>query len=222
MSPTLYQTLTALDRFAGVKTSNNDIDEDELGWKRGLDILFAITGLLLILPLFPFIALLMKLDSKGPIFYKQKRVGKRGRPFYMYKLRSMRQDAEAKTGAVWAQENDPRVTRLGRFLRKTRLDEVPQFINVLRGEMSFVGPRPERPEFVLKLRQHIPYYDQRHFVKPGITGWAQVTGSYTSSIEETKEKVKNDLFYVKHFSILFDLYVVWKTFRVVIFGVGAR
>jgi len=162
-----------------------------------------IVGLILSLPLMAVVAVAVRLDSKGPALYRQQRVGLRGRCFEVLKFRSMRTDAETGTGAQWAIENDPRVTRIGRFIRKYRLDELPQFWNVIRGEMSFVGPRPERPEFVRELLKTIPYYDERHSTRPGLTGWAQVQYSYGSSIEDAAVKLEYDLFYLQNTSITF-------------------
>ncbi len=149
-------------------------------------------------------------------------MGKGGHPFELLKFRSMCEDAEAESGAQWAQESDLRITRLGRFLRKYRLDELPQFVNVIRGEMSLVGPRPERPFFVEHLREQVPFFDERHSVRPGVTGWAQVEYKYGSSVEDAYRKLEYDLFYLKHMSILFDLVIVLKTVRVVLFGHGSR
>jgi lipopolysaccharide/colanic/teichoic acid biosynthesis glycosyltransferase len=155
--------------------------------------------------------------------YGQERVGERGQPFHVFKFRTMREDAEAATGPVWSRrDGDPRVTRIGRILRTVRLDELPQLWNVLRGEMSFVGPRPERPHFVDKLRQVIPYYDERHTVKPGITGWAQIKYGYGSNVEDAEEKLQYDLFYVKHMSWHFDLRILLHTLKVMALGRGAR
>ena len=167
------------------------------------------------------VALAVKLDSPGPALYRQERVGLRGRTFRVIKFRSMRVDAE-KEGAKWAQKNDPRVTRLGGFLRKTRLDELPQFINVIRGEMSFVGPRPERPVFVDRLRREIAYYDERHSVRPGLTGWAQTQYQYGSTIEDAFRKLEYDLFYLKNMSIFFDFAIIVETVRIVLSGRGGR
>ncbi len=188
--------------------------------KRSLDITVSLAGLLCFLPLAPFIALAIKLDSSGPVLFRQIRVGEGDRLFMLMKFRTMRQDAESRTGAVWSQINDPRITRVGHFLRKTRLDEVPQLVNVLRGDMSFVGPRPERPEFVRTLKEIIPYYSERHYVKPGLTGWAQVCYPYGSSVEDAIEKLRYDLYYIKNISIFFDLYIAARTFIVIIFGRG--
>ncbi|AJE03487.1 TIGR03013 family XrtA/PEP-CTERM system glycosyltransferase [Geobacter pickeringii] len=190
--------------------------------KRGIDICCALVGSVLVLPFVPIIALAIKLDSPGQVLFGQERVGERGKPFFLYKFRTMRQDAEAGTGAVWAQKDDPRVTRLGRFLRKSRIDEIPQFINVLRGDMSLVGPRPERPEFVEKLNTVIPYYSERHYVKPGVTGWAQVRYPYGASVEDAVEKLRYDLYYIKNLSVIFDLMIILETIKVVLFQRGGR
>ncbi len=177
---------------------------------------------MIIFPLIPIIAILIKLDSHGPVFLKQKRIGEKEKIFTLFKFRTMREDAEKETGVVWTQKDDPRITRVGKFLRKTRLDEIPQICNILKGNMSFVGPRPERPEFVDKLKEKIPYYSERHFVKPGLTGWAQVRYRYGSSVEDAIEKLRYDLFYIKHISILFDLLIILETSKVVLFGKGGR
>lgn len=190
--------------------------------KRCLDVFGSAVGLVFLLPFFPLMAALIKLDSPGPVFFRQVRVGEGDKHFTIYKLRTMRQDAESATGAVWAQKNDPRITRLGSFLRKSRIDELPQLINVLKGEMSLVGPRPERPEFVESLKQEIPFYSERHYMKPGVTGWAQVEYPYGASIEDAVEKLRYDLYYIKNYSPLFDLYVIFLTIGVVIFRKGAR
>jgi sugar transferase (PEP-CTERM system associated) len=190
--------------------------------KRIIDVSLSLAGLLMFLPFFPLIALLIRLDSPGPVFFGQERVGENERNFTVYKFRTMRQDAESSTGAVWAQKNDPRVTRLGRFLRKCRIDEIPQLVNVLLGEMSLVGPRPERPEFVDRLKEVVPYYSERHFVKPGITGWAQVCYPYGASVEDALEKLRYDLYYTKNISLTLDLRVILKTIKVVLFGQGGR
>ncbi|MBE0596582.1 MAG: TIGR03013 family PEP-CTERM/XrtA system glycosyltransferase, partial [Desulfuromonadales bacterium] len=190
--------------------------------KRGLDVVLALVGLVLALPLMLLTALAIKIDSPGPVLFRQVRTGEGERPFTLYKFRSMRQDAEQATGAVWAQTNDPRVTRLGRFMRKSRIDEIPQLINVIKGEMSFVGPRPERPEFVGRLTQKIPYYSNRHYVKPGVTGWAQIRYPYGASEEDALEKLRYDLYYTKNYSLGLDLAIIASTFRVVLFGRGGR
>ena len=190
--------------------------------KRAVDIALSVIGLLLTLPFFPLIALAIKLDSKGPIFFRQLRVGISEKQFMLYKFRSMRQDAEQGSGAVWAEKNDPRVTTLGRFLRNSRIDEIPQLINVLKGDMSFVGPRPERPEFVEKLKKVIPYYSKRHFINPGLTGWAQVRYPYGSSVEDAIEKLRFDLYYIKNISPFLDTLIFFETIKVVLFGRGVR
>jgi lipopolysaccharide/colanic/teichoic acid biosynthesis glycosyltransferase len=167
-------------------------------------------------------AVAIKLDSAGSVFYAQERVGKNGRRFKMIKFRSMRVGAEADSGPVWAEQSDPRVTRVGRIIRKLRIDELPQFINVLRGDMNFVGPRPERPVFVEQLGQIIPYYSQRHVVKPGLTGWAQIKYPYGSSIEDAIEKLRYDLYYIKNQSFILDAIIIFETVKIVLFGRGGR
>jgi lipopolysaccharide/colanic/teichoic acid biosynthesis glycosyltransferase len=159
---------------------------------------------------------------RDPVLYVQERVGLDGKPFNVMKFRSMQTDAEQAGQAIWAQQNDPRVTRVGAFMRKTRLDELPQLFNVLRGDMSFVGPRPERPVFVEELDERIPYYKQRHRVKPGITGWAQLCYPYGASVEDAKEKLQYDLYYLKNHSLLLDLIILLQTVEVVLVGDGAR
>ena len=189
--------------------------------KRAIDVTIASTGFALALPLTVLTAIAVYLDSEGPILYSQERVGEGGRSFTIYKFRSMRVDAE-RGGAMWATDGDTRVTRVGRFIRTTRLDELPQLWNVLRGDMSFVGPRPERPVFVDQLASEIPYYQQRHAVKPGVTGWAQVKYQYGSSVEDAMEKLRYDLYYIKHLSIALDLSIVFDTVKVILFGKGAK
>ncbi len=189
--------------------------------KRAMSIVCSAIGLVLTLPIIIIVAIAIKLDSPGPVLFVQERVGKDGRVFKLYKFRSMRQDAE-KDGAKWAAQNDPRVTRVGRIIRKLRIDEIPQMWNVLKGDMAFVGPRPERPVFVERLRRKIPFYDQRHTVHPGITGWAQVCYPYGASDEDALEKLKYDLYYIKHMSLALDLYIIFKTIKIVLFGEGAR
>ena len=190
--------------------------------KRIVDILLSTVGLLISLPLMVLIAICIKIDSHGPVFFKQTRVGLGEKNFMLYKFRTMRRDAEEGTGAVWAQTDDPRVTRIGRFLRMQRLDELPQLYNMLRGDMSLIGPRPERPEFVNKLEEIIPYYSERHFVKPGLTGWAQVRYRYGDSVESAVEKLKYDLFYVKNHSLILEFQIFFETVRVILFGQGGR
>lgn len=189
--------------------------------QRLMSIVVSFVALVLCLPIIPFLILAVRLSSPGPIFYRQTRVGRSGRHFSVIKFRTMRQDAEAQ-GAVWAAKNDPRVTPLGRFMRKTRLDEIPQLWNVLRGEMAFVGPRPERPEFVEWLTREIPYYDLRHIVRPGITGWAQVRYQYGASLEETKQKLEYDLYYIKHLSLGLDLLIMFETIKTILLRRGAQ
>ncbi|WP_018124096.1 TIGR03013 family XrtA/PEP-CTERM system glycosyltransferase [Desulfovibrio oxyclinae] len=182
--------------------------------KRVLDIVLSLFGLMLVGPFLPIVALFIKLDSRGPALFKQVRVGRADREFLIYKFRTMRCDAEKDCGAVWSDKNDSRITRLGNFLRKTRIDELPQLFNVLTGEMSLVGPRPERPEFVRDLKKIIPYYSERHFVKPGITGWAQVRYPYGSSVEDSIEKLRYDLYYIKNYTLLLDFRIMFATVAV--------
>lgn len=189
--------------------------------KRLSDLLLALVGLVFAAPLMLFSAIALRVSSPGPIFYSQQRVGKDGVPFTIHKFRSMRVDAEAGTGAVWSRQNDPRVTSVGRFLRRTRLDELPQLWNVLRGDMSFVGPRPERPEFVADLTRKIPFYGQRHVVRPGLTGWAQVRHRYGASVDDAQEKLQYDLFYIKNLSMPFDIYIILETVKTVIVRSGS-
>jgi len=191
-------------------------------YKRLASIVVSVVGLLLTLPLLPFIALAIKLTSPGRLLYHQKRVGKDDAVFYCHKFRTMRADAEADTGATWADDEDPRITTVGRFLRTTRLDEIPQLWNVLKGEMSLIGPRPERPEFIEWLRQEIPYYDLRHTVRPGITGWAQIRYKYGNTVEHAKEKLRYDLFYIKHMSPGLDALIFFETIKTILLGRGAK
>jgi len=190
--------------------------------RRTLNFSFAFAGTVISLPLLPFIVLAVKLDSSGPVLYRQQRVGRRGRIFYCYKFRTMRQDAEADTGATWALDDDPRITRVGKFLRASRLDEIPQLWCVLKGDMHFVGPRPERPEFVEWLSKEIPYYGVRHMVRPGITGWAQVQYKYGNTLEDAREKLQYDLFYIKNASLALDLLIMFQTIKIVLLGRGAQ
>jgi sugar transferase (PEP-CTERM system associated) len=189
--------------------------------KRLIDVVFAAVGLLLAAPLVLLTALAVAIDSPGPILFKQIRAGELGRPFTLYKFRSMRVDAE-RTGARFAEENDPRVTRVGRFIRKARLDELPQLWNVLRGEMSMVGPRPERPVFIEQLEQQVPYFKQRLYMKPGVTGHAQVRCRYGATAEDHLEKLQYDLYYIKSYSVAFDLSIMLDTVKVVLLRIGAR
>ena len=186
--------------------------------KRAVDIVLAAAGLALTLPFWPLVALLTKLSSRGPVFYSQERVGVSGRAFRLHKFRTMRVGAEAEGNAVWAAEKDPRATFVGKILRKTRIDEIPQFWDVLKGDMAFVGPRPERPEFVERLAEKIPHYQVRHLVRPGITGWAQVSYPYGASVEDAAEKLRYDLYYVKHGSLAFDMMIVLRTVGTVFRG----
>ena len=189
--------------------------------KRVADLLASAAIGLCALPVVPFVALFVKLTSRGPVLYSQTRVGEFGREFRIYKFRTMRVDAEAN-GAQWAQQNDPRVTPIGNILRTTRLDEIPQLWNILRGQMSFVGPRPERPEFVTELEQSVPYYQRRHLVKPGLTGWAQVRLGYADSVDGAANKLGFELYYLKHQSIFLDFVIFIETIRVVMVRFGSR
>ncbi len=190
--------------------------------KRLFDLIVAVALIVLTLPLMLIVAVLIKCESRGPVLYRQERVGWRGRVFVLFKFRSMRPDAEAGGTPVWAAPRDSRVTRVGRFIRYTRIDELPQLWNVLRGEMSIVGPRPERPYFVERLTAAIPCYAARHCVKPGLTGWAQINAPYGASFEDAREKLRYDLYYIKNYSLLFDLRILLSTLRVVLFQEGAR
>jgi sugar transferase (PEP-CTERM system associated) len=194
-----------------------------LASKRAFDVMAAVCGLVLASPLMAVSALVVKLESRrDPVLYHQERVGLNGKVFTIHKFRTMRTDAEAETGPVWSRANDTRITATGRFMRKTRLDEIPQLWNVLRGEMSLIGPRPERPEFVRQLTQQIPFYGQRHVVKPGLTGWAQVRYSYGASVEDAVEKMQYDLYYVKNLSMRFDIVIALETVKTVLLRRGAR
>lgn len=188
---------------------------------RLLDIVTSTSLLLTTLPLMVVVAVLVKLDSRGPVLYRQERVGLSERPFTLLKFRSMRTNAEV-LGPAWAQQRDPRVTRVGSFMRRSRIDELPQLINILRGEMSFIGPRPERPHFVEQLAEAIPFYRERARVKPGLTGWAQVNYPYGASVEDAKAKLSFDLYYVKNRSLLLDILILLSTVRVILFQEGAR
>ncbi len=214
-----------------------DIKRVEVGWllysegfyfgvldnalKRLLDIAVSIVLLAVFSPFLLLASIAIKLDDRGPVLYRQERISRNERPFWIYKMRTMRTDAEA-AGAVWAQNRDPRITRVGNFLRQTRIDEMPQLINVLRGDMSLVGPRPERPAFVLQLAEVLPLYHERHMVKAGLTGWAQINYPYGATIDDARSKLSYDLYYVKNFSILFDLLILLQTFRVVLWPTGVR
>jgi len=183
--------------------------------------LVALLGAILSLPIVLVTAVLIKLESKGPVFYRQERVGKNGRTFVLAKFRSMRVDAET-SGPVWASKKDNRTTRVGRIIRKIRVDEIPQFWNILKGEMSFVGPRPERPHFVAQLAEEIPFYEQRHLIAPGLTGWAQIKYPYGSSIEDARQKLQYDLFYIKNHGLFLDAIIMFETIKIILFGRGAQ
>jgi sugar transferase (PEP-CTERM system associated) len=232
---TIYEMPTFYEKIAGkipvLHTSNiwlgyaniygveNNLYNSKI--KNVIDKLLAIMVIVITLPIIILTAALIKLDSKGPVFYRQKRVGYDGIIFSLGKFRSMIDDAE-NNGAVWTQRNDSRVTRIGKIIRKFRTDEIPQIWNVLKGDMSFVGPRPERPEFVNSLQNEIPYYMLRHSVKPGITGWAQVNYKYGDSLDDAREKLQYDLYYIKNKSFVLDFYIMLKTLQVILFGLGAR
>jgi exopolysaccharide biosynthesis polyprenyl glycosylphosphotransferase len=190
--------------------------------RRIVNFAAAFFGLIIALPLIPFVAIAVKMSSKGPVFYRQERVGRGGQVFYCYKFRTMRQDAEADTGATWATDDDPRITKVGKYLRLLRLDEIPQLWCVLKGDMHFVGPRPERPEFVQWLSREIPYYNLRHVARPGVTGWAQVQYKYGNTLEDAREKLQYDLFYIKNASIGLDLLIMFQTVKIVLLGRGAK
>ncbi len=189
--------------------------------KRTVDVIAAVIGLVAGMPLMILVAAAVKLSSRGPALYRQERIGRNGQPFLLHKFRSMRVDAEAATGPVWAQPDDQRVTMVGRFLRRTRLDELPQFWNVLTGDMSLVGPRPERPQFVEQLSEAIAFYGQRHVVRPGLTGWAQVRYSYGASVEDALQKLQYDLYYIKNMSLALDLFIIFSTIKTVLARKGA-
>jgi sugar transferase (PEP-CTERM system associated) len=224
----LYQTITGRIPVESIHPSSLIFSDgfEQSRWRRvtarSTDLLGALIGLSLSGPVMLLVALAIRLESKGPILYRQLRVGLNGRHFDVLKFRSMRDDAESETGPVWARENDPRMTRVGRIIRKLRLDELPQFFNVLRGDMSFVGPRPERPHFVELLKKDVRFYDLRHSIRPGITGWAQVSFNYGSTLEDAKHKLEYDLFYIKNNSLSFDCLVVFQTIKIVLFGRGSR
>ena len=226
-SSTLMERLTGKLQLDGLNPSTLIFTEgfrmnaSEQLFRRLLSLAVSFAALLICLPFMPLVILLVRLSSPGPILFRQTRVGQRGRLFTAYKFRTMRKDAEAQ-GAVWATKDDPRVTTVGRIMRNTRIDEIPQLWNVLRGEMAFVGPRPERPEFVQWLSQEIPFYDLRHMIRPGITGWAQVRYRYGASLEETKRKLEYDLYYVKHQSIGLDLLIMFETIKTIILRRGAQ
>lgn len=216
----VHITKTSRDNtYEYLKHIGEPIPKRKLIWKRLLDILFGVIGLIISAPFILVFGIIIKLTSPGPVFFKQERVGYMGKNFKVIKLRSMRNDAEAKTGAVWAKKNDPRVTPVGRFMRKTRIDEMPQFWNVLKGDMSLVGPRPERPELTEKFYKQWPEFPQRLRIIPGITGYAQVNGGYDISPEE---KCYLDNYYIKHYSFLFDIKIALQTVKIMFTGDGAR
>jgi sugar transferase (PEP-CTERM system associated) len=190
--------------------------------RRCIAILASAVLLLIVLPIIPFVILAIKLDSRGSVLYRQQRVGLAGKVFYCFKFRTMRQDAESDTGPTWAGDDDPRITRVGKFLRKSRLDEIPQLWCVVKGDMAFVGPRPERPEFVEMLSKAIQYYPVRSAVRPGITGWAQVKYKYGNTVEDSKEKLQYDLYYIKNASLGLDLMIMFQTVKIVLLGRGAQ
>jgi len=224
--PDFYQLVSGLNKtnqifgLPFIEISPQPMPMWEMAVKRLMDIFFSLAVLILGLPLFILLAVLIKFDSPGPIIYAQNRVGRRQKPFTMYKFRTMRNDAEASTGPTWATENDPRVTKLGYWLRKLRLDELPQVINVLNGSMSLVGPRPERPHFVDQFRHQIPLYTRRLRVRPGITGWAQVKWKYDTSLDDVKEKTKYDLYYVENISLRMDMKILIATILTMLKGKG--
>ena len=231
--------VTDLSSFLERETGRVDLDSLNPSWlifsdgfsagrrlsgigKRAFDIVVSALILLLTWPIVALTALIVKLESKGPAFYRQRRVGLYGQAFEVIKLRSMRQDAEVGGVAVWAQAHDPRVTRIGSIIRKLRIDELPQAWSVLKGEMSFVGPRPERPQFVADLEARLPYYAERHMVKPGITGWAQINYPYGASVEDSRQKLEYDLYYAKNYTPFLDVLILLLTVRVILWSEGAR
>ena len=227
-SPTLLERLTGRVALDSIRPSWLILSSGfrKSSWlrlyQRATSIFAALVGLVLLSPLMLLVALAIKIESPGPVFYRQTRVGKASRPFNIWKFRSMRADAESVSGPAFAQANDPRITRVGAWLRKLRLDEIPQLFNILRGEMALVGPRPERPEFVIEYRRSIPYYEMRHSVRPGITGWAQVSRDYGANLDDAREKLEYDLFYIKNLSVWLDLFIVFQTTKIIALGRGAR
>jgi exopolysaccharide biosynthesis polyprenyl glycosylphosphotransferase len=226
IAPDLYEILSGQARTSQlygiplIDIMPELMPEWEKKLKRILDLLISFLILLITLPLNIIIAILIKLDSKGPIFFKQERSGMNNKTFKIIKFRSMFKDAEKHTGPIWSQKDDPRVTRIGKLIRKLRIDEIPQMYNVLNGEMSLVGPRPERPFFVDQLSEQIPYYKRRLKVRPGITGWAQVKHKYDENLEDVKVKLRYDLFYIENMSLRMDMKILARTILVVLFGKG--
>ena len=224
---TFYERVTGKIPIENLKpswmvfNSGFSVSKGMLLQKRILSILVSSVLLLLLLPIILLLMILIKLDSKGPIFYRQERVGQAGKSFMLVKFRSMHNDAESDTGPVWSKKNDDRITGIGKFMRRTRLDEIPQFFNVFRGDMSLVGPRPERPHFVQQLAETIPFYPLRHVVKPGITGWAQINYGYANSMNHTEEKMQYDLFYIKNMSFILDGLIVLGTIKTVLTEKGS-
>ncbi len=203
--------------FPLIKLFPSPMSPLEEGVKRLMDIVFSLVGIIISLPISIIVAILIKLDSKGPVLFKQERVGKDGQVFKILKFRTMIHNAEKHTGPTWAKKNDSRITRIGKFLRRTRIDEIPQFINILKGEMSLVGPRPERPYFVEQFKKQIPLYTNRLKVKPGLTGYAQVKHKYDASLDDVKEKLKYDLYYIENMSIRLDIKIILRTIWIVLF-----
>ena len=223
----LHERLSGKIQLNGIRPSNFlyssgfRINRSQQLLRQLVSMIVATLGLVCFLPFFPIVVLLIRFTSKGPIFFRQTRVGQGGRPFYVYKFRSMFTDAEAG-GARWATKNDPRVTKFGMIMRKTRIDEIPQLWNVLRGDMGFVGPRPERPEFVPMLAEQLPFYYLRHLVRPGLTGWAQVRFGYGATMAENREKLEFDLYYIKHMSLGLDLLIMFETVKTILRRRGAQ
>ncbi len=223
----LYECVTGKIAVENLKPSwmifnpGFDISKRHIAAKQILSVLLTLMILFILAPVILVVMVLIKLDSPGPIFFKQERVGLDGKAFTLWKFRSMCWDAERETGPVWAIKDDPRVTRLGRFLRRSRLDEVPQLYNILRGDMSLIGPRPERPNFVNELSQTTPYYKIRHTVRLGLTGWAQINYQYANSIEDSLEKLQYDLFYIKHMSIVLDMIIAFETIKIILVRPGS-
>lgn len=224
--PDLYEIISGQARtsqiygFPLIDIMPELMPEWEKSMKRAIDIIISFVLLVVSLPVTLAAALAIKIESRGPVFYKQERMGLNGRIFKIYKFRSMMQDAEKKSGPVWSAKGDPRITKVGRFIRRVRIDEIPQVINILKGEMSFVGPRPERPFFVEKLSKEIPLYKRRLKVRPGVTGWAQVKHKYDESVDDVKVKLRYDLFYIENISLRMDFKIIFRTIFVVLFGKG--